>query len=396
MGARPAGPGRAGGLVADVGGLPGGQRSGAPPTAGGAPHRTAVARGQHRVSTPTGRGTGNPRRSRSAVTSTSRPAARWRPAGRRPVDRARARRAGSAVGGRPVDGQPRDGADRRRLPSTPGQAVRLLRALERGHGVPGCGCLPGERGQQPRGGLRAGRPADGAGCPTAAGYPVMGIGQNAAQAFTPYRITINGGDGRHHRRHPGDRLRPPDGVDGHHHPARPGLGLRRGRPGPRGRGGAADSDTVIVFLHWGGSSTPAPTRAGAAGQRAGAGRRRHHRRQPRPRAARRGLPGLGLRRLRARRLRLLQRPAAHRSERLAGHHGHRTARRQRDLAPGDHRGRAAPTVDRGRRRPRPPELVAARPAPRAPHHRERALATPTSEMSPAQRRPSPQLSGDSG
>ena len=107
--------------------------------------------------------------------------------------------------------------------------------------LPGRRRHPHHRGQQPRRGLRPAGPADGADTPgRRRGYTILGIGQNAAQAFTPYTTTIHGRAHRHHRRHPGHRLRPADRVDGDRHPARPGVGLRRERPRRRRRGGAQD------------------------------------------------------------------------------------------------------------------------------------------------------------
>ncbi len=58
----------------------------------------------------------------------------------------------------------------------------------------------------------------------AAHYPVIGIGANAAQAFTPYRKTING-QRIAIRGHRGHRLEPDDLVDGDRHPGRAGLGV---------------------------------------------------------------------------------------------------------------------------------------------------------------------------
>ena len=46
------------------------------------------------------------------------------------------------------------------------------------------------------------------------GYTILGIGQNAAQAFAPYIDHHPRAAHRHHRGDPGHRLRPADGVDG--------------------------------------------------------------------------------------------------------------------------------------------------------------------------------------
>ena len=90
-----------------------------------------------------------------------------RPAGRRPLRRARADGAPAPLGRRPLHGQPGVGPDRRQVPRPPTQAVRLLRADLRHERLPGSGGDADHRGQQPRGGLRAGRPPDGAGRPGA-------------------------------------------------------------------------------------------------------------------------------------------------------------------------------------------------------------------------------------
>ena len=78
---------------------------------------------------------------------------------------------------------------------------------------------------------------------------------------------------RDHRRHPGHRLRPADGVDGDRDPAGPGLGLRRERPRGRRGGGAQDrrhGDRLPPLGHRA-RRLPQPA-AGAAGPGAGAGR----------------------------------------------------------------------------------------------------------------------------
>ena len=143
-----------------------------------------------------------------------------RPAGGRPVRRAGADGARAPLGRRPLHGEPRVRADGRHLPGPAAQAVRLLRAAVRRHRLPGRRRDADHRGQQPRRGLRASRPADGArdagpdGLHDSRHRPERGAGLHPVHDHHPRPAH------RHHRRHPGHRLRPADGVDGDRHPAR--------------------------------------------------------------------------------------------------------------------------------------------------------------------------------
>ena len=90
-------------------------------------------------------------------------------------------------------GEPRDGGDRRDLPRAPEQAVHLRRARVRRH-----------RAQERHRLAWPPRPTTTAWTAAPQGlsqnltiasqasYPIIGIGNNAAQAFTPYRVTIDG------------------------------------------------------------------------------------------------------------------------------------------------------------------------------------------------------------
>ncbi len=49
-------------------------------------------------------------------------------------------------------------------------------------------------------------------------YPIIGIGNTAAQAFAPYRVTDRRPAHRHHRGDPGDRRQPGQHVDRHRPP----------------------------------------------------------------------------------------------------------------------------------------------------------------------------------
>ena len=81
---------------------------------------------------------------------------------------------------------------RRDVPRRPAQAVRLLRAPFGDHRIQGCRRDAHHRGQQPRRGLRPAGAPDGARHRAQTGYTILGIGQTAAQAFTPYTTTIHG------------------------------------------------------------------------------------------------------------------------------------------------------------------------------------------------------------
>ena len=188
-------------------------------------------------------------------------------------------------------------------------------------------------------------------------YTVLGIGQNAAQAFTPYQATI---DGEHIGIIAATQVIDDDLQTAWTATAtQPGLASAYDVSDLVSAVEAARQvdDTVVVFLHWGVEldACPDPLQEPLANELV-AGGSRHRHRQPRPRPPGRRLPRLGLRRLRPRQLRLLQHPAADRSERLAGDHGDRSPHRQRHLAAGGDRGRVAGAPVRGRRDHRPGEL----------------------------------------
>ena len=148
-------------------------------------------------------------------------------AGGRPERCSGADGAGLALGSRPFDGEPRVRAHGRHLPATASQAVRLLGPGVRRQRVQGRRCDADHGGQQPRRGLWAGRSADGAFHSDADGLhdsrhrPERGRGLHSVHDHHSRPAH------RDHRRHPGHRLGPPDGLDGDRHPARSGLCLRR-------------------------------------------------------------------------------------------------------------------------------------------------------------------------
>ena len=160
-----------------------------------------------------------------------------RPFGGRPGHGPRSDRARPAVGHRPLDGQPRIGPDGRDVPGPPAQAVRVQRTVVGDHRLPGRPRLADHRGQQPRRGLRSGRPADGPGRPPAVRVHDPGYRAGRRRRLHPLPDHGPRGTDHHHRRHPGHRQRSADRLDGHHDPARPGLRLRRERPGRLGGGG---------------------------------------------------------------------------------------------------------------------------------------------------------------
>ena len=230
-----------------------------------------------------------------------------------------------------------------------------------------------------------------------ANYTVLGIGQDAAEAFAPFRITIDG-----------QRIAIIAATQVIDSDLQTAWTATATQPGLASAYDVADlvqaveaarkvSDTVIVFLHWGTEldACPNPDQEPLANA-AGPGRRRHHRGQPRPRSAGRRLSGLGLRRLRAGQLRLLQRPAAHRPERLPGRHGHRrhidsvTWRPAviQDELPQPLTGAAATSAVQS--------WTAARSAPTPRRHPEPPWPRPSSETSPASPAVTQQLSVDSG
>ena len=180
-----------------------------------------------------------------------------------------------------------------------------------------------------------------------AGYPIIGIGNNAAQAFTPYRVTIDG------QRIAiiaatqviADNLVPTwtatattAGVASAIDPTELVREVQQVR---------RSADTVIVYVHWGTEtqSCPNPQQEPLAEQlvKAGAdvviGSDAHV-------LSGGGYLGSRVRGLRARQLRLLRRRAARDVERVAHRHRRRPARRECHVPACDDRGRAAPAAHR--------------------------------------------------
>ena len=197
-----------------------------------------------------------------------------------------------------------------------------------------------------------------------ANYPIIGIGNTAAQAFAPYRVTDQRPTRRDHHGDAGDRRQPRRHVDGVVDPTGRGLGDRPDTAGARGPAGAAHGrhrDRLRALGHRdAGLPEPAAGAAGAAA-RQGGGRHRHRLRHPRPPGRR--LSRRRLRRLRPRQPRLLRQhrprdrqrdPRPHRAG--PPHHGRR-------LAPRHHPQRRAPAPDGrpghdgGRRAGTPPAVA---------------------------------------
>ena len=170
------------------------------------------------------------------------------------------------------------------------------------------------------------------------GYTILGIGQNAAQAFTPYTTTIHG---QHIAIIAATQVIDSDLQTAWTATAtQPGLASAYDVNDLVAAVQAArkTADTVIVYLHWGTEldACPNPLQEPLA-QRPRQGRGRHHRGHPRARAARGRLPRFGLRRLRLGQLRLLRQHAARERQRLARHCGDGSAHRSGHLAAGRHR-----------------------------------------------------------
>ena len=179
---------------------------------------------------------------------------------------------------------------------------------------------------------------------TQTGYTILGIGQNAAQAFIPYTTTIHGEHiaiiaatqvidsdlqsawtataaqpGRRRRTtSPTSSERGGGAQDRRHGDRQPALGHRaRCVPPTRSRSRSPSC-----------SCRPAPTSWWARTPTCCWGR----------------VPRLGLRGPRPRELRLLRQFAARERQRLTGHHRHRQAHRPGDVATGRHRRRPAPAT----------------------------------------------------
>ena len=141
-----------------------------------------------------------------------------------------------------------------------------------------------------------------------AGYPIIGIGNNAAQAFTPYRVTI---DGQRIAIIAATQVIADNLVSTWTATAtQPGVAsaidptelVREVQQVRR------TADTVIVYVHWGTETQACPNPQQEPLARAtGQGRRRHRHRLRRARAARGRIPRQCVRRLRPRQLRLLRR-----------------------------------------------------------------------------------------
>ena len=131
--------------------------------------------------------------------------------------------------------------------------------------------------------------------------PVVGIGRDRRAAFTPYRVSVRGTDfaflGADASMREGASSVWAAG------PTTPGIAAAHADR-PRAllaavRAASRQADVVVVYLHWGAELQGCPT-AAAADHREGPGRsrRRHHRRHPRPRAARVRMARRHLRQLR--------------------------------------------------------------------------------------------------
>ena len=177
------------------------------------------------------------------------------------------------------------------------------------------------------------------------GYTILGIGQNAAQAFTPYTATIHG---QHIAIIAATQVIDSDLQTAWTATAtQPGLASAYDVNDLVAAVEAArkTADTVIVYLHWGTEldACPNPLQEPLAQVlvQAGAdiivGTHAHV-------LLGGGLPRLGLRRLRPGQLRLLRQLATRERQRLAGDLGHRPAHRPGHVATGRHRQRSAPAA----------------------------------------------------
>ena len=190
-----------------------------------------------------------------------------------------------------------------------------------------------------------------------AGYTVLGIGQNAAAAFAPYRTTING-----------QKIAIIAATQVIDSDLQTAWTATATQPGLASAYDVADlvqaveaarkvSDTVIVFLHWGTEldACPNPDQEPLANVlvRAGAdiivGSHAHVLLGGGYLGSAYVDYGLG-------NFAFYNDPPPTDQSGSLVDHGHRSPHRQRHLATGHHRGRAAPTPDRGRRRLGPPEL----------------------------------------
>ena len=185
--------------------------------------------------------------------------------------------------------------------------------------------------------------------PAQTGYTILGIGGNAAQAFTPYTTTIRG---EHIAIIAATQV-----IDSDLQTAWTATATQAGLASAYDvtdlvaavEAARRTADTVIVYLHWGTELDPCPNPLqeplAQALVKAGAdivvGT---HARPPR-----RGLPRFGLRRLRPGQLRLLRQLPAGERQRFARRHRDGAAHRRGDLAAGRDRRRPSP-ASRGRRR----------------------------------------------
>ena len=185
------------------------------------------------------------------------------------------------------------------------------------------------------------------------GFPVVGIGADAAHAYAPYRTTMHGASHRDHRRDPGARRRADLVVDRDRHATPASRRPRRSTALVAAvRAARATSDTVVVFLHWGSETQHVPDAdPGDARPPARRRGRRHRRRLARAPAARRRAARPRVRRLRPRQLRVLLAARTDRRDRRAARDGHRAPRRPATTGAGrDQRRRAAAARGRGRDR----------------------------------------------
>ncbi len=190
-----------------------------------------------------------------------------------------------------------------------------------------------------------------------ANYPVIGIGSDAAQAFTPYRITING---QRIAIIAATQVIPDNLVSTWTASStQPGVAsaidptqlVREVQQVRR------NSDTVIVYVHWGTETQacPNPQQEPLAEQLVKAGADVVDRRR-RPRPARGRLPRQCVRRLRAGELRLLRQQPAGDRQRVAHRDRPGPPHHERRVPAGHDPVGTAPTADRSAGRGGRPEL----------------------------------------
>ncbi|MDZ7732073.1 MAG: CapA family protein [Acidimicrobiia bacterium] len=173
----------------------------------------------------------------------------------------------------------------------------------------------------------------------ASGFPIVGIGEDAAEAYAPWRTEVNG-----------QRVAVFGGSEVIDNFLREPWRATEDRPGMASvypeaidrmlaevSAARRDTDTIVVYLHYGRELETCPNQRQRSARRAvrrGGGR--HRRRQPRPSPPGRGTVRRRVRGVRTRQLRLLQRVGGGRRHGRAAGHRHRSTHRRVRVGPGPH------------------------------------------------------------